>query len=144
MAVFASLQPVLVLTFLLFALLGILMWNAFLAAVAATIDDPNSSQRSGLMMFPILPVIFGGLALLNPDTVAVAFMSYFPITSYAVMPARMVLSSIDWWEPVISLTLLAATAWFFRLLAGRIFRTAMMMHGKEPSYKEMWGLLTRK
>ena len=144
MAVFASLQPVLVLTFLLFALLGILMWNAFLAAVAATIDDPNSSQRSGLMMFPILPVIFGGLALLNPDTVAVAFMSYFPITSYAVMPARMVLSSIAWWEPVISLTLLAATAWFFRLLAGRIFRTAMMMHGKEPSYKEMWGLLTRK
>lgn len=142
-AVLASLQPVLVLTFLVFALLGILMWNAFLAAVAATIDDPNSSQRSGLMMFPIVPVFFAGLALLNPDTGAVAFMSYFPITSYAVMPARMVLSSVPWWEPAISITLLAATAWFFRLLAGRIFRTAMMMHGKEPSYKEMWGLLTR-
>jgi ABC-2 type transport system permease protein len=143
LAVLASLQPVLVVTFLLFALLGILMWNAFLAAVAATIDDPNSSQRSGLMMFPIVPVFFAGLALLNPDTGAVTFMSYFPITSYAVMPARMVLSSVPWWEPAISITLLAATAWFFRLLAGRIFRTAMMMHGKEPSYKEMWGLLTR-
>lgn len=144
LTVLASLQPMLVVTFLLFALLGILMWNAFLAAVAATIDDPNSSQRSGLMMFPIVPVFFAGLALLNPDTGAVTFMSYFPLTSYAVMPARMVLSNVPWWEPAISITLLAATAWFFRLLAGRIFRTAMMIHGKEPSTKEIWGLLTRK
>jgi ABC-2 type transport system permease protein len=119
------------------------MWNAFMAAVAATIDDPNSSQRSGLMMLPIVPVVFAGLSVLNPDTGAVTFMSYLPLTSYAVMPAKMVLSSVSWWEPAISLTLLAATAWFFRLLAGRIFRTAMMMHGKEPSYKEMWALMTR-
>jgi ABC-2 type transport system permease protein len=139
LAVLTSLQPVLVLTFLLFALLGILMWNAFLAAVAATIDDPNSSQRSGLMMLPILPVIFGGLALLNPDTGAVTFMSYFPLTSYAVMPAKMVLSSVAWWEPILALVLLAATAYLFRLAAGRIFRMGMMMTGKEPSYREMWG-----
>jgi ABC-2 type transport system permease protein len=143
LAVLASLQPVLVVTFLVFALLGILMWNAFMAAVAATIDDPNSSQRSGLMMLPIVPVVFAGLSVLNPDTGAVTFMSYLPLTSYAVMPAKMVLSSVAWWEPAISITLLAATAWFFRLLAGRIFRTAMMIHGKEPSYKEMWGFLTR-
>ncbi len=144
LAVLASLQPVLVLTFLTFALLGILMWNAFMAAVAATIDDPNSSQRSGLMMFPIIPVMFAALTVVNPDTGAVAFMSHFPITSYAVMPSRMVLGQVPVWEVALSLILLAATAWFFRILAGRIFRTAMMIHGKEPSYKEMWGLLTKK
>jgi ABC-2 type transport system permease protein len=143
-AVLASLQPALVITFLTFALLGILMWNAFMAAVAATIDDPNSSQRSGLMMAPIIPVMFAILTVVNPDTGAVAFMSHLPLTSYAVMPARMVLGQVPVWEVALSLILLAATAWFFRVLAGRIFRTAMMIHGKEPSYKEMWGLLTRK
>ena len=120
------------------------MWNAFMAAVAATIDDPNSSQRSGLMMAPIIPVMFAILTVVNPDTGAVAFMSHLPLTSYAVMPARMVLGQVPVWEVALSLILLAATAWFFRVLAGRIFRTAMMIHGKEPSYKEMWGLLTRK
>ncbi len=142
-AVLASLQPALVITFLTFALLGILMWNAFMAAVAATIDDPNSSQRSGLMMAPIIPVMFAILTVVNPDTGAVAFMSHLPLTSYAVMPARMVLGQVPVWEVALSLILLAATAWFFRVLAGRIFRTAMMIHGKEPSYKEMWGLITR-
>lgn len=137
--ILTSIEPLIALQFLLFSVLGILMWNSFLAGVAATIDDPNSSQRSGLMMMPTLPILFAFLALANPDTGAVTFMSLFPLTSYAVMPAKMVLSSVAWWEPLLALILLAATAYLFRLAAGRVFRMGMMMTGKEPSYKEMWG-----
>lgn len=131
----------LVTVFLLFSLLGILMWNAFLAGVAATIDDPNSSQRTGLMLLPILPVFFAFIAVVNPDTGAVAFMSLFPLTSPAVMPARMVLTQVPLWETALALVLLAATAWLFRLAAGRIFRIGMMMHGKEPSLSELWKMM---
>jgi ABC-2 type transport system permease protein len=143
MDILTSIEPLIALQFLLFSMLGILMWNSFLAGVAATIDDPNSSQRSGLMMMPTLPIFFAFITLTNPDTAAVKFMSLFPLTSYAVMPAKMVLSTVAWWEPLLALILLAATAYLFRLAAGRIFRMGMMMTGKEPSYKEMWTWVTK-
>ena len=119
------------------ALIGTLMWNAFLAGVAATIDDPNTSTKSGFMFLPMFPVMLAFLALVNPDTVAMQLLSIFPLTSYAVLPARMVLTSVSWWEPVLAIALLAVTAWLLRVAAGRIFAAGMMMYGKEPDYRQM-------
>lgn len=130
-------NPGLLLFFLVFSLLGILMINSFMAGTAATIDDPNTSQKSGLMMLPIFPVIFAFLAIFNPDGSAIKILGIFPLTSYAILPARMVLTQVMWWEPVLALILLAATAWIFRVWAGKIFATGMMMYGKEPTLKEM-------
>ncbi len=127
-----------ILIFLTLALLGTLMWNSFMAAVAATIDDPNSSQRGGLMMLPLLCVFFAFFTLINPDTTAITFLGLFPLTSYAVLPARMVLTDVPLWHPVAAIVILLLTTLFFRYVAGRIFAVGMMMYGKEPSVKEMW------
>ena len=133
----ALINPVLLITFILFVLLGILMWNAFYAAIAATIDDPNTSQKSGWMMMPVFPVMISFFTLANPDSLPITMLGLFPLTSYAVMPARMVLTQVMWWEPVIALMLLAVTVHLFRVAAGRIFTTAIMMVGKEPSFREI-------
>lgn len=131
-------NPLFLLIFFSLSILGVLMWNSFLAGVAATIDDPNTSQKSGLIMIPMLPVFLSFFALANPDTLPIKILGLFPLTSYAVLPARMVLTQIQWWEPIVALALLAGTAWLFRLLAGRIFTAGMLMYGKEPTMKEMW------
>ncbi|KPQ01093.1 MAG: ABC-2 type transport system permease component [Bacteroidetes bacterium HLUCCA01] len=133
----ALINPLFLVTFVLMALIGTLMWNAFLAGVAATIDDPNTSTKSGFMFLPMFPVMLAFLALVNPDTVAMQLLSIFPLTSYAVLPARMVLTSVSWWEPVLAIALLAVTAWLLRVAAGRIFAAGMMMYGKEPDYRQM-------
>lgn len=135
--VLATINPAFVVTFLLMALIGTLMWNAFLAGIAATIDDPNTSAKTGFMVAPMFPVLLAFLALVNPDTTAMKILGMFPVTSYAVLPARMVLTSVAWWEPVVALVLLTATAWFLRVVAGRIFAAGMMMYGKEPDWKQM-------
>jgi len=123
--------------FLIISLLGILMINSFLAGIAATIDDPNTSQKSALMMLPIYPVMFAFVAIFNPDSTAIQILGIFPLTSYAILPARMVMTQVPWWEPAIAILLLAATAWLFRVWAGKIFAVGMMMYGKEPTVKEM-------
>lgn len=133
----ALINPGLLVLFLLLSILGILMINSFLAGMAATIDDPNTSQKSGLMMLPIYPVFFAFFAIFNPDGSAIKLLGMFPLTSYAILPARMVMTQVAWWEPVIALVLLIATTWLFRKWAGRIFATGMMMYGKEPTLKEM-------
>lgn len=136
-AALAAINPVLVLTFLVLALLGVVMWNAFLAGVAATIDDPNSSERAAWMFLPVLPVLFAFFTLVNPDTLPIRVLGLIPVSSYAVLPARMVLTQVPWWEPVVALALLAGAGWVFRLVAGKIFAMGMMMYGKEPKLKDM-------
>jgi ABC-2 type transport system permease protein len=130
-------NPGLVLLFLITSLLGILMINSFFAGIAATIDDPNTSQKNALMMVPLYPVLFAFVAIFNADSTAIKILGVFPLISYAILPVRMVMTQTAWWEPVAAIVLLAATAWLFRKWAGKIFATGMMMYGKEPTLKEM-------
>jgi ABC-2 type transport system permease protein len=121
----------------LFGLLGFLMWLAFLGAVAATVDDPNTSTRGPLLF---LPALFSSSALLvvrNPDSLFARVLALLPITSPAVMPARLALTSVGWWEVTLALAFLGASIWFLRRAAGKIFAVAMMLYGKEPSWSEM-------
>jgi ABC-2 type transport system permease protein len=127
----------LVLIFLCFVMLGILMFNSFFAAVASVIDDPNSSERGGLMFLPMLPVFFSFAVLTNPDSLPMQVMGMFPLTSFAVQPARMVMTSVPAWEIIAALVILLVTVWLLRYIAGRIFATGMLIYGKEPSFQEI-------
>ena len=133
----ALLNPWFMVVFLLLALLGVLMWNSFFAALAAMIDDPNTSQKSAWMVIPLLPAFFSFYTILNADTLPVQVLSLFPLSSFAFMPPRMALAAVPWWESVLAVMLLAGTAWLFRKLAIRIFATSMMMYGKEPTFTEI-------
>lgn len=122
----------------LVTLLGIVMWFSFMAAIAATIDDPNSSPRSALLLIPVLPLGLAFTLMSRPDTVVAQLLSVFPLTSMAVLPIRLLLTSVPWWEPVLAVMLLAGAAWSFRRVAGTIFAVGILMHGKEPSWGETW------
>jgi ABC-2 type transport system permease protein len=118
-------------------LLGVLMWFAFMSAIAATIDDPNSSMRTLLLFVPMLPAGIGFAMVSKLDTTLAQVLAIVPLTSSAVLPLRLVVTTVPWWEVVLALALLAATAWAFRRLAGKIFGTGVLMYGKEPTLREM-------
>lgn len=121
----------------LFLMLGLLFWGAFFAGVAATIDDPNHSTRTGVMLTPAIPVMLALLSIGHVDNVAVTAMSWIPVTSMAFMPLRYALTEVAWWEVAGSTILLAACAWWMRRYASRIFRAGMFLYGKEPSWREI-------
>ncbi len=123
---------------LLTTLLGIGMWFAVMAAIAATIDDPNSSTRSILLFLPMLP---SGLALMllpKAETGIAQLFAMFPLTAMSVLPMRLMLTSVPWWEIAVAIVGLVLSVWLFRLVAGRIFSAAILMHGKEPGARELW------
>jgi len=131
-----SVSPGLVALVTLVTALGVVMWFSFMAAVAATIDDPNASPRAPLLLLPLLPVGLAFSLLSRAESPLAQGLSMFPLTSMAVLPIRVVLTSVPWWEPVVAIVLLAVTAWGFRLAAGKIFAVGVLMHGKEPSLRE--------
>lgn len=131
-------QPLLLGGCVLLALLGMLFWNCLFAAVAVSIDDPNTSARSSLMFLPMIPVGMAFFALFNPDGWMLRVLSVLPGSSSAVLPARMLLTDVAAWELPLAVVLLLAGTWLLRRAAGKIFATAILMYGKEPGWREMW------
>ena len=128
-----------VLALILFiALLGVAMWFAFMAAIAATVDDPNSSSRTVLLFVPILPLALAITLASKADTGLAQALAIFPLTSMGMLPLRLVVTTVPWWEVLLAVGLLVGAAWAFRRVAGKIFGTAMLMYGKEPSIRELW------
>jgi ABC-2 type transport system permease protein len=134
----AALNPVLLATFLLLALLGFLFWFALFGAISATVDDPNTSARSGMLFLPFFPVSVGFGVLKYPDALASKLLSMFPLTSPSVLMARLALTDVPVWEVAVAVALLVASIWFLRRAAGEIFELSILMYGKEPTWGEMW------
>lgn len=130
-------NPGIVLLIVLFGALGLGFWFAFLGAIAATIDDPHNSQRGSLLFVPMLATGVAYVTLGDPESAASRFFSLFPATSPSTMPARMMMTDVGAIEIIVSLLLLAASTLLLRIAAGRIFRVAMLMYGKEPSWSEL-------
>jgi ABC-2 type transport system permease protein len=126
-----------ILTLVLFGVLGLLLWNSFFAAVAATINDPNTSARTSLMMLPLIPVVMSIAVLRDPESLISRFLAVFPLTSAPALPMRMVLGDPGLLEIVTSIVLLAGAIWLMRRLAGGIFEVGMLIYGKEPTLREM-------
>lgn len=130
-------NPFSLIIMLLFSLAGLLFWNTFFSAIAATINDPNTSARSSLMFIPIIPVIISFFILKNPETLFVKVLSWFPFTSFAVMPTRIALTHVNIIEMLGSLALMCVSVFYMRKAAGKVFALSILLYGKEPSWKEM-------
>ncbi|MDX1678183.1 ABC transporter permease, partial [Arsukibacterium sp.] len=122
-----------------FALLGVLLSACFMGAIAASIDDPNTSGKGAVMMITWLPMLFTYLVIDSPTGTAMTILSWLPLTSFAAMPVKMAMVELPWWQPALSLMLLVATVAWMRRIAGRIFLRGMQMYGKEPSWGQIVG-----
>ncbi len=130
-------SPALIATLVLVAVLGFGFWFAFLAMVAAVVDDPNTSSRSGLMMLPIGVTALAFIAFRGPELTLTRVLSIVPPFSASVLPVRMLLDRVPAWEVALSVVLLAASVWMLRRAAGKVFHLGMLMYGKEPTWAEM-------
>ncbi|MAD75563.1 MAG: sodium ABC transporter permease [Rheinheimera sp.] len=122
-----------------FALLGVLLSACFMGAIAASIDDPNTSGKGAVMMITWLPMLFTYLVIDSPTGSAMTILSWLPLTSFAAMPVKMAMVDLPWWQPALSLLLLVAAVGWMRRVAGRIFLRGMQMYGKEPSWGQIVG-----
>ncbi len=130
-------DPLLIVRLFIFSLAGFFFWNTFFSAIAATINDPNTSARGSLMMVPAIPIAIAFFTLGNPDSVAMKFLSLFPLTSVPVISTRIVLTEVGIIEMFASLILLILSTWYLRKAAGKIFALSILMYGKEPTWKEI-------
>ena len=131
--------PLILGTFLFYFLGGYLIYSALFAAVGSAVDNEADSQQ---FMLPItIPIIFSfvmaQVVINNPESPMSFWLSMIPFTSPIIMMVRIPFG-VPAWELALSMILLIfgfiATTW----VAGRIYRTGILMYGKKISYKELW------
>ncbi len=140
--------PLMLGMFLFYFLGGYLLYSSLFAAVGSAVDSESDTQQ---FMMPItIPLIFGfivaEMALQNPEGPATIWFSIIPLTSPVVMMVRVAMGfdTDTIWQLYLSMTLLIAGFIFTTWLAGRIYRTGILMYGKKASYKELWKWLSYK
>jgi ABC-2 type transport system permease protein len=123
------------------ALFGFAFWATFVGAVAATIDNPQTSSRSGFLMLPILPMGIAFLGLGAPDAGWYQALAYLPPTAPPVLMVRALVDVAAPWELPISLALTGLTVAGLRRVVGKCFATTLLLRGSEPSLAEIWRTL---
>jgi len=131
--------------FLFYFLGGYLLYSSLMAAIGAAVDNEADTQQ---FMLPVtVPLIFAfimaNFVINNPEGPVAYWLSIIPLTSPIIMMIRIPFGvpAIDF---VVSATLLVAAFLGSTWLAGKIYRTGILMYGKKISYKELWKWLKYK
>lgn len=126
-------------TFLLFFLLGYLLYSSLFAGAGAMAGSEQDTQQ---VVVPITMLIAAGFVLLfpmmeSPGATWAVVASQIPLFSPILMPARMAIGAAPTWELVLSVTLLVGGVLGSVWLAGRIYRVGILMSGKRPNLPEL-------
>lgn len=127
--------------FLLIAVLGYLLFAALFVGVGATMADVTTSGNfQGLVfMLPFLPFIFIGPVINDPSGMVAQIGSYIPFSAPGVLLLRLtILEEWPWVEIIISLAILVISIVIMMKLAGKIFKTGILLYGKNATPREIW------
>jgi ABC-2 type transport system permease protein len=118
-----------VLWFVAFFIVGFIMLAALFAATAATVSRSEdvggvTTPVTMLVMIPYFLIIF-----FNDNPTILTIMSYVPFSAPVGMPVRVFLDQAEWWEPILSLVILAATAALAVLVGERVYRNSLLRTG---------------
>lgn len=130
--------PLIIGAFIFFFIGGYLLYGALFAAIGAAVDGESDTQQ---FMLPItIPLILSFMVaqtiIQNPDSPVGFWFSIIPFTSPVVMMVRLPFG-VPVFDMVLSMVLLVAGFILTTWLAGRIYRTGILMYGKKVSWGEL-------
>lgn len=124
--------------FAFYFLFGYLLYAALFAGIGSAVDSEADTQQFILpVTVPLIAsFIIAQAVATDPDSGMAQFFSIFPLTSPIVMMVRLPFD-VPVWELLLSMVLLVLGFLFFTWLAGRIYRTGILMYGKKAGWKEI-------
>jgi ABC-2 type transport system permease protein len=130
-----------------FFVLSFLVVGSLMVAVGAAVEQMRDAQS---LLTPFMLAlgsigIFAGPIALNPNSTLSTALSFAPLINGFAMIIRMTSSAPPpWWQVLLSIALgllyAAATIWF----AAKVFRIALLLHGRPPNLATLlrWTLAT--
>ncbi|MDB4881169.1 MAG: hypothetical protein JWL60_2615 [Gemmatimonadetes bacterium] len=127
------------LALLAFFVLGFIFYASLFAAVGAMVNNQEDVQQAQMpvMLLLVSSVIFMTPIMTNPGSGLARTMSLLPFSAPILMPLRMTLVAVPWYELAASLGGVALACLVAIWLSARIYRVGLLMYGKRPSIAEL-------
>jgi ABC-2 type transport system permease protein len=118
---------------------GFIFYSALFAAVGAMVSSQEDVQQAAMpvMLMLVSSVIFMQPILMKPDSPLARTMTLIPFSAPILMPLRMSLVAVPWYELAASLGGVALACVAAIWLSARIYRVGLLMYGKRPSFAEL-------
>lgn len=127
-----QLPPTILIWGIFFFLFGYAVYASLMAGIGALVPNlREGSQLTTLVIMPlVVPLIFISSLLQTPDSPLALFLSIFPLTSPVTMMTRLSATNVPIGQILLSLALLAGTAWVFVRASARLFKTQNLLTGQ--------------
>jgi ABC-2 type transport system permease protein len=124
---------------IIYFLMGYIIFASIMAGVGSVATTSREGQQiAGIFSLAgAFPLMFSQFIITNPNAVLAIALSIFPLTSPIAMIMRLSITDVPQYELIISILVLAISAYFIVEMSIRIFRASLLMYGKKPTIKEM-------
>ncbi len=135
-----TIGPMVWIGFVLFFLLGFLIYSSLFAAVGSAIEQESDSQQlqMPIIMLIIIPLLFLVSVSDNPNSNMSIVLSMIPFFAPILMPVRMSVVSVPFWQFGGTILLMILTFILLIWLSARIYRIGILMYGKKATLGELW------
>ena len=122
--------------FVVFFVVGFVLLASLFAASASLVSrvEDVGSVMSPVMMLTMIPYFM--VVFFNDNLTVLKVMSYVPFSAPVGMPVRLFLGEAQWWEPLVSLGLLAVTTVAVIALGARIYERSVLRMGPRVKWSE--------
>jgi ABC-2 type transport system permease protein len=121
---------------LLYFILGYILYASILGTIGALAPNTRETgQFTFIAMLPLMLPLWLNTAFIEaPNGALATIVSLFPLTAPTSMLPRLAAGGVPLWQPVVGLVVLAATTYFFVLLAARFFRADTLLSSASMSW----------
>lgn len=134
-----AVDPMLIVYFGIFFVLGYLIYSSLFAAIGAAVDSETDTQQfMAPIMVPIMIAYFIMFrAMENPDGSIAMIGSLIPFFSPIVMITRIAITDVPIWQVATSIVLLIATFAGTMWLSAKIYSVGILSYGKSANFREL-------
>ncbi len=128
---------------LIYFILGYLLFAIIMAGAGSIGATARESQQLSTVftLLAVVPFFFIAHIMEFPDSGLSQFFTIFPLTAPLTVIMRMGITDIPTWQLITSMALMILTIIGSIFLAGKIFRTFLLMYGKTPKLGEIIRML---
>ena len=131
-----NIPPELLLYMLVFFILGFLIYAFLFGAIGSTatkLEDINTSTMPLMFLFIIaFMVVVMSMSSGSVDNMAIKVCSFIPFTSPMAMFTRIAMSTVPWYEILISIVLLIGSVIGVGVISAKIYRVGVLLYGTTP------------
>ena len=124
----------------IYFLTGYFFFASIYATLGTLFDNEQDAQQSMTIVsiIAMVPLMGSFYFMSNPTALVTKILSFVPPMTPFMMILRISSDAAEPWEIAATVVLMIVSVWGMMTLAGKIFRTALLMYGKRATLPEIW------